>query len=241
LKSSGFSLIELSVTLVIIGLIIAGVTNGQHLMQAAKLDKAITEISGYAKAIDNFKQKYKAFPGDMPNATSFWGAYDATTNPTGTANGNGDEFITWNTEGLTAWQQLAASGFITGKYTGVLGTVNLEAGVNQPESGITGTSYSIQSDSARVWNVTNYRYLGLAKISSDGSANNTSAISAQNAQLIDKKIDDGLPGTGKILGVTGSGAATACTSPDWSTATSTGSYLFQTDLSLFFCRVWYVF
>jgi prepilin-type N-terminal cleavage/methylation domain-containing protein len=56
---SGFSLLELSITLVIVGLATAAITSGTHLMQAAKLNNIIAEISGYVKATNSFKDKYK--------------------------------------------------------------------------------------------------------------------------------------------------------------------------------------
>src|SRR4051812_33687590 len=124
IKNSGFSLIELAVTLVIAGLLAAGITGGMHLMQAAKLDKLITEITGYSTAVQNFRLKYNAWPGDMPNATTYWGLYNAGTNPEGTVNGDGNERIGAEASGnllesLRASQQMALGNFIAGHFTGV--------------------------------------------------------------------------------------------------------------------------
>ena len=82
----GFTLVEISIVLVVISAIIAGVVIGQSMLQAARLRETMADYDRYVKAIKEFQDKYYALPGDMPNAVSFWGAqaggtsngYDAT-------------------------------------------------------------------------------------------------------------------------------------------------------------------
>ena len=68
--NSGFTLIELSIVLVIIGLIVGGVLVGQNLIAAATVRAQITQIEKYNQAVNTFYGKYQALPGDMNVATA---------------------------------------------------------------------------------------------------------------------------------------------------------------------------
>src|ERR1700754_5054766 len=99
----GFTLVELSIVLVILGLLVGGVLAGQSLIRAAELRSISTDTTQYRTALFSFREKYNALPGDMINATSFWGdratgaescADGAIANGTpGTCNGNGNGMI----------------------------------------------------------------------------------------------------------------------------------------------------
>lgn len=77
----GFTLIELSIVLVIIGLLVGGVLAGQTLIAAAQVRKEISKLNSISTAINTFRVKYDALPGDMANATTYFGA-DPACNPT---------------------------------------------------------------------------------------------------------------------------------------------------------------
>lgn len=79
----GFSLIELSIMLVILGLLVGAVTAGQSLIRASELRSVTTDIERYRAGIATFRDKYFGLPGDLLNATSFWGK-DNTNCPTHT-------------------------------------------------------------------------------------------------------------------------------------------------------------
>src|SRR5262249_17476276 len=143
----GFSLIELSIVLVILGLLVGGIMAGQSLIRASEIRSISSEYDRYRTASYAFRDKYFAFPGDIANATDIWGkdttsAYACATasgsaaSP-GTCNGNGDGFIgsvnVGGAEGVRAWQQLALAGLIEGGYNGLNGSV-LSIGTNVPAS-----------------------------------------------------------------------------------------------------------
>ena len=95
-RKSGFTLIELSIVLVIIGLIIGGVLVGQDLINAATIRAQISQIEKYNTAVRAFELKYGYLPGDMPataaNAYGFWagdGAVGCNGASRGTRDGNG--------------------------------------------------------------------------------------------------------------------------------------------------------
>lgn len=139
-RLSGFSLIEISITLVVIALIVGGVLVGNNLIRSAELRSVANDISTYSSAANAFKEKYRYLPGDLPTATSFWGTNpacftDSTTRTTLTCNGNGDMGISFICPGggcfspepyydgpaqerLLFWQHLADAGMIPGQYTG---------------------------------------------------------------------------------------------------------------------------
>jgi prepilin-type N-terminal cleavage/methylation domain-containing protein len=94
-KSSGFTLIELSIVLVIIGLIAGGILVGRDLIHTAEVYKQIKQMQEYQVALNTFVLKYKCMPGDCTKATTFFGATDAGGNTI--FNGNGDGLIDNNT------------------------------------------------------------------------------------------------------------------------------------------------
>ena len=77
----GFTLVELSVVIVLIGLIVAGVVGGQALVRQAKVRSVITDYQKISTAVSTFKLEYNTLPGDITNANSYW---------PGAANGNGN-------------------------------------------------------------------------------------------------------------------------------------------------------
>jgi prepilin-type N-terminal cleavage/methylation domain-containing protein len=77
----GFTLIELSIVLVIIGLIVGGILVGRELIHAAELRGDIREIDKMDAAVNTFRLKYNCLPGDCANATQFLeGAYNGNGN-----------------------------------------------------------------------------------------------------------------------------------------------------------------
>ncbi len=64
----GFTLIELSIVLVIVGLIVGGVLVGRDLISTASIRAQLTQIEKYQQAVNTFKVKYNNLPGDIPSA-----------------------------------------------------------------------------------------------------------------------------------------------------------------------------
>lgn len=136
ITQSGFSLVELSIVLVILGLLTGGILGGQSLIRAAELRSVATDVSKYRSASYAFRDKYFGLPGDFTRATSFWG--NATTGTSGgectapesdagtgtqTCNGDGNGLIgnastvgQRNSESFRFWQHLANAGLIEGQY-----------------------------------------------------------------------------------------------------------------------------
>jgi prepilin-type N-terminal cleavage/methylation domain-containing protein len=221
-SASGFSLVELSIVLVILGLLTGGILTGQSLIRAAELRAITTEVEQFAVAVNTFKGKYFALPGDMNNATAFWGSANGvscnagnTTAGTGTqtCNGNADGLIKHSdsngyNEIYMFWQHLANSGLMSGIYTGMAvepdgqTTQRVQIGVNGFQSKIGGATYFIETYN---WGGSSTRFtydyvnsLQFGKPES-GLRPTDAIITVEEAWNIDKKTDDGQPGRGKLF------------------------------------------
>ncbi|MCD6034993.1 MAG: prepilin-type N-terminal cleavage/methylation protein [Rickettsiales bacterium] len=206
-KASGFSIIEMSIVLVIIGLMLAGSIWGRSLLVQFKLKKITKDLQTYETAITTFNKAYLGLPGDIINAGSFWPSCDGTP---ANCNGNGDGFITnvpsgSQVEAFRAWQQLAAAELISGTFsgTGTMGGGQGKAviGTNVPASPIDGVGYSFDSYS----NTGNNIFIG----SETGGTHPLwgGGFTTSHAYSIDTKLDDGVPGTGKIRAMDSRGSA----------------------------------
>ncbi|MDX2095821.1 MAG: prepilin-type N-terminal cleavage/methylation domain-containing protein [Alphaproteobacteria bacterium] len=231
----GFSLVELSIVLVILGLLVGGVLSGKALIHAAELRAVPTEYDLYRTAVRSFRDKYFQLPGDMPNATQFWGSaggsglqIDGVCNttfprptPTATCNGNGDRFLDKNmglmSEVHPFWQHLSNAGLIPGAYAGVHGAMaggtRFFPGVNVPKSRLSSVNFWFAQGTIPAASTTTFfaETSGNRLILGFNNGANPS-ISPEDAYTIDSKIDDGLPGTGVLTTTKGDGVATFCTS-----------------------------
>jgi prepilin-type N-terminal cleavage/methylation domain-containing protein len=236
----GFSLIELSIVLVILGLLTGGILAGKSLIRASELRSVSTEYSRYVTAAHAFRDKYFALPGDMINASAVWGALDGNDG-TGsdcrgessglpTCNGNGDGQICPGAacsaatyEASLIWKHLANAGMIEGSYTGnaatnagnticISATSQFLGGCTVPASKLAGamwTSYWLGS----LTSASTYfdgQYGNAIFISGNGGvgAGGVSILKPEELWNIDTKLDDGLPGTGKLVGVRWNSCAT---------------------------------
>ncbi|MFM9890078.1 MAG: type II secretion system protein [Rickettsiales bacterium] len=217
----GFSLVELSIVLVILGLLTGGILAGQSLIKAAELRKVSGDATRFRSAVYTFRDKYFAIPGDMTNASAFWGAADGTTGLTGacltsasagTCNGNGDGQITGGPESYRFWQQLNLAGLLEGKYTGVPGASPVTngatymtddtIGTNLPKAPLNNAGYNIYysySDLAISYFSTRQNVITMAPCCH--ATNKTlegGALGAQDMWNIDTKLDDGKPRSGFV-------------------------------------------
>lgn len=169
-KQTGFTLIEIAIVLVIIGLLLGGVLKGQELITNSKIKRTANDFNGISAGIFSYMDRYNALPGDDPNAAARWGG--------AVSSGDGDGLIestafNGNTgvESRQVWVHLRASGLVSGSGTalpnhafgGRIGVEDTPAG-----TGITGNSICMQD------------------------------IQGKIAEILDLQLDDGVGNTGEM-------------------------------------------
>ncbi len=186
----GFTLVEIAIVLVIIGLLLGGVLKGQEMITNAKVRNLADQSSSVKAAFYAFQDRYRALPGDYSAAT---------LNIAGvTVNGTGNGQIDSALESSLVWQHLAAAGFITGTYNGVAARNGWGCPtVTCPLNAFGGTMYLRFGRQA----------IGSAKSHELWTGRN---IPVEAMAELDRKTDDGLPNTGTFRHGRGGGATTAC-------------------------------
>lgn len=243
-KQNGFTLVELSIVLIIIGLLVGGVVAGKELIKAAERNQLITKGSTYVAAANTFYIKYGYFPGDQPDATDYGFSV---------LNGNGDDKIT-DSSGTTgesqwAWVVLSESGMIKGQYTYILN--DPVVGVNVP-SAMGGEASFALSTGWLLYAVSEYADHNAIFISNTrpngwyGSGTAYGAgLTPLDAQTIDTKLDDGMPGSGKVISHLGRGESevwiTTCHSRAGAPPITTTTYDLTTAPNTISCRLARVF
>lgn len=219
----GFSLVELSIVLVILGLLTGGILAGQSLIRAAELRSVSVDYQKYVAAIHGFRDKYFAVPGDFKDSTRFWQRMTATgdcptnsgagQNSSGTCDGNGNGQIEYaavggqSGESFQFWRHLASAGLIEGSYTGTAGPGAIQdplLGVNVPRSRMPDMGWSVRPLGSYGGDTSNFggQYGNSADFGRKlGTAGSTigGGLKAEEAWNIDVKMDDGKPGTGKAV------------------------------------------
>lgn len=212
---SGFTLVELSIVIVIIGFLVAGIAAGANMVKQAQIRSVITDMQSYQTSYNGFVGRYNKAPGDLEVASSYWTGTDCAVtavNPgTPTAgdaacNGNGDGVIDAAADATdeigSALKHLQLAGFIgAGIATIPDAPVALTPGANAPSSKITGAGFFLSGSTnmARAGaavnvgfgaNSTNYLYLGTASATPLNLV--SGSITPEDAFNIDAKLDDGI-------------------------------------------------
>lgn len=241
----GFSLVELSIVLVILGLLTGGILAGQSLIRAAELRAVNTEFQRYSAAISSFRDKYFALPGDFTKAsgTGGFGWTDAAGNATAVGDGDGairNTAAAGTNEIAAFWTQLSNAGLIEGSNTNIGGTT-LTIGTNNSRSKVTNAAWNViclgvmgengvSVPTAGASSVVNTTYFDgvYGNVLAIGSGTNALApgaiLKSEEAWNIDTKMDDALPDQGGVRTLESQGNATAgsgCTDRTPSSANTT--------------------
>lgn len=202
-KTSGFTLLELSIVIVIIGLIVAGISAGQSLVRQAGLRQISVEFDKLATAYNAFNMQYGYPPGDLAGSNYWSSALD----------GDQDKDIENASEQFQVWLHLSLAGVVEGTFTGTGNTVsNFVPGTNVYAGPLSGSAYHINYETAI------HEKNGMNFSGSDNNRSATPALTPAEAASIDTKIDVGAVTTGQIIGLDSrNGAGTwlsgQCTTP----------------------------
>ena len=236
---SGFTLIELSIVLVIISLIVGGIIGGKSLIRAGNQIQLVGEYNMYKVAINNFVLQYDARPGELLNAFDYFGAdcgIDANNGAPDECNGDSNGSLGPG-GGIHAWRHLSFAGLITDRFTvnnyggakrhyifsdcgkanhGSCPSGNIPESTAYKGSGFTLTSTNGSDGALNGSDNTLYGWFGYyMALSTDTLSGDTifydgPGIPTLDAISIDKKVDDGLADSGKIVAAGADGYDGSC-------------------------------
>jgi len=210
-QQTGFTLIEIAIVLVIIGLLLGGVLKGQELITSARVRNLISVQDGIKAAFFGFQDRFRALPGDYTSAVT---AGTVTGNITGaTVNGNGNGRIEVAAtpangsvvqENIAVWDQLSHAGFMNGTYTWAAAAADTTSPKNPY-----GIYLDLQYDAV----------YGLGTITKH-NLKSGGQIPVEIIAEVDRKIDDGAPYTGSFQFSVYAGNGTAPSAPGAGSCTS---------------------
>lgn len=222
-RESGFSLVELAIVLTIIGLLIAGVLKGKELIDNAKLDTVVMDLRNYHNAVENFRNAYKALPGDMYRPQDR--LPDCTTAPCN-GGGNGDSAIgspgysttdhayAATSEQRAFWVQLARAKMLDTINPNYSGTPNVP-GTDYPKTPMGGAyrAYHADADGCHSTSLCAGNVIRpSARLAVSAAAD--LLFTAGQAAKIDRKMDDGNPRAGDVIGLGNSDICHMASNPD---------------------------
>lgn len=194
-KQSGFTLIEIAIVLVIIGLLLGGVLQGQQLIENSRVRSAVNDFNGTAAAAFSYVDRYGRFPGDdgqtgtlTARGTSWTGQVGGDLD--GILDGAIATTFTGATETGPFWQHLRAAGFIAGNPADLA----VAALPQNPFGGVIGVNSSLMMGTLA------------------GNKVCMSNVTGSGAIALDTQLDDGNGATGRFratLGVSGANTAPA--------------------------------
>ncbi|MFM9890513.1 MAG: prepilin-type N-terminal cleavage/methylation domain-containing protein [Rickettsiales bacterium] len=217
---SGFTLVELAIVLVIIGLIIGGVLVGQDLIKAASIRSVITDVEKINAATTTFRSKYSGLPGDLLNTYATQFGLNSTTsdvNRDGSAGkGDGTGIIEacapiangFGCETGLFWSDLSRVALIASTYNTYTSTGTVTAGTlsnYSPRTRLRDAAYlSVFNSASRNYLALGSQAVGAALAGAAGTLTidadtSTSGLTPLDARGIDEKLDDGAPLTGTVV------------------------------------------
>ncbi len=203
-KQSGFTLVELAIVLVIIGLIIGGVLVGQDLIKAAEIRSTLGQIETYNTTVNAFRDKYRYIPGDINSTQAAQFGFTLRSGAVGHGDGNtmlescSAGTVLLGCETALFWNDLNSAALIDGNFETSTDALVTSTTPNMilhlPEAKLgRGNFITVFSNTGRNF----YQITGVTAVNA-GVYTLTTALTPQESFNMDDKIDDGRPLTGGV-------------------------------------------
>ena len=229
MSKKGFTLVELAIVLVIIGLLVGGVLQGQELIKQAQIRNVISKFNQFDAAVNTFRAKYDQLPGDFSKASDFLiDSADASSTKNVAASagssGNGDNngvladglggtsTVAFSGEIANFWVHLSNTGLIKGSYAQPAALACVAAGTSctsspagkaYPDSVVGSAILALSTGSKLYYALGVGTNISTALGAATGAAAATSArgdnLTPEEAYSIDGKLDNGVPNTGAVM------------------------------------------
>ncbi len=212
-RQAGFTLIELSIVLVIIGLIIGGVLVGQDLIKAAEVRATVGQIEKYNTAVNTFRGKYNGIPGDLVYSSA--SAFGLTSRNGGTGRGDGNGLLEGSAAGYTSvcaetvlfYTDLTSASLIDGSFVGADGLYSAPSCTAAASAGAVATLVPVaklgKGNHIFTYAASGINYFhiigAVSAITTAGAATGAAfGLTPAEAYQMDLKVDDGFPLTGSV-------------------------------------------
>ncbi len=209
-QQSGFTLVEIAIVLVIIGLLLGGILKGQELINSAKVKAMVNDMKLVATQVYGYQDRFKAMPGDDPRSATNLGATAVAASTPAATLANGRIVGAWNSttqtdESYLFWQQVRFANLATGT------------------TDKTATDYRPLNSENGNLGITSAAVLTAATTPFNGSFFVCQGnINGRFARQIDTTMDDGNPATGSVRIIVGNNAATAADATTTAAMTTAG-------------------
>jgi prepilin-type N-terminal cleavage/methylation domain-containing protein len=191
-KQKGFTLVEIAIVLVIIGLLLGGVLKGQEMIENGRIKSVVNDMSGISAAYNSYLDRYHAIPGDETAAVMTNRGWKGAVGSTGTSTGNGQLDVpplttftnqTGADEQAPFWRALRGSGLASGDPAAPIGAASLPRAGTGGLIGVTSNVYGMSGPAVCISGLTAKQAAGIdaavdGPVATTGFANTIGSVRA---------------------------------------------------------------